>query len=161
MKIIVFSDSHGDVDSMVTVVQKTQPDIIIHLGDNTKDAIQLSKIYKNKEILIVRGNTDYGTAISVEKTIEVKGRKIFFTHGHRYGVSSGMHTIYYRGREEDADIVLFGHTHIPYLENKQGITLMNPGKAGINARGLNEASFGLIKIGKEIYYEVLPISNLE
>jgi predicted phosphodiesterase len=32
-KILVLSDSHGNVNNMVTAVSRLQPDIIIHLGD--------------------------------------------------------------------------------------------------------------------------------
>ena len=42
-------------------------------------------------------------------------------------------------REEGAarkvDIVMFGHTHKPYFEQKDGITVLNPGRFGISEAG--------------------------
>ena len=35
-------------------------------------------------------------------------------HGHKYGVKYGYNSIYYRGKEIGADIVLFGHILITY-----------------------------------------------
>ena len=42
MKILIFSDSHGDVDIMRDIVEKEKPDMIIHLGDSIKDAEKLN-----------------------------------------------------------------------------------------------------------------------
>ncbi len=161
MKIIVFSDSHGDVDSMVRIVEKIRPDMIIHLGDNIKDAVGLEKACPGPDIRIVKGNTDYQTAVPTEKAIDIQGRRIFFAHGHEYGVRNTTSAIYKKGRSVNADIVLFGHTHIPYLKTKNGITLMNPGKVGRAARGMREASFGLIKLDEGICCDILPVSNPE
>ena len=55
------------------------------------------------------------------------GKKIFMCHGHRYGVKYSYNSIYYRGKEVGADIVLFGHSHLPIIEECDGLTLMNPG----------------------------------
>lgn len=40
MKIVIFSDSHHDIGSMVKVVDSLKPDMIIHLGDNITDAVE-------------------------------------------------------------------------------------------------------------------------
>ena len=47
MKILVLSDSHGDVDSMVEVVTKERPDAIFHLGDLIGDAQELHNEFPN------------------------------------------------------------------------------------------------------------------
>ena len=40
-KILVLSDSHGNVDNMVKAVERTHPDMMIHLGDCWADAQKL------------------------------------------------------------------------------------------------------------------------
>ena len=42
-KILVLSDSHGNVNNMVTAVSRLHPDMIIHLGDCWADAEQLHR----------------------------------------------------------------------------------------------------------------------
>lgn len=43
-RILVLSDSHGNVNNMVTAVSRLHPDMIIHLGDCWADAEQLPEI---------------------------------------------------------------------------------------------------------------------
>ena len=47
MKIVIFSDSHGDAETMCGVVEKENPDMIIYLGDGIADAEQLNEKYPN------------------------------------------------------------------------------------------------------------------
>jgi hypothetical protein len=42
-----------------------------------------------------------------------------------------MNNIYYRGRELNADIVLFGHTHQQLVEKEDDMILMNPGSISL------------------------------
>ena len=63
--------------------------------------------------------------------IEVNRVKIFYTHGDLYGVKSSVTSIYYRGRELQANIVLFGHTHQQLIEKTEEVILMNPGSISL------------------------------
>ena len=45
MKIAIFSDSHGETETMCDVVEKEKPDMIIYLGDGIADAEQLNVKY--------------------------------------------------------------------------------------------------------------------
>ena len=48
MKILVFSDSHGNEDNMVRAVEQERPstlDAIVHLGDGWRDAEALHRLY--------------------------------------------------------------------------------------------------------------------
>ena len=105
-------------------------DVLIHLGDNIDDVQELENGFKG-EVYAVAGNCDYSTKYPKETIIEVNGRKIFFTHGDLYGVKSSINNIYYRGRELEVDIVLFGHTHQQIIEKEKGIILMNPGSVSL------------------------------
>ncbi|MHB1485535.1 MAG: metallophosphoesterase family protein [Saccharofermentanales bacterium] len=57
MKIVVFTDSHNDVDTMLTVIKKEQPDKFLHLGDNISDGFILQNI-QDIIVYFVKGNTD-------------------------------------------------------------------------------------------------------
>lgn len=147
MKIIVISDSHGSINSALEILKAQDYDLIIHLGDNSEDARKIQDKLK-QEIIFVRGNCDYyNLDASLEKVIEIEGKKIFISHGHEYGVKSSLDRIYYRGRELGADLVLFGHTHLAYID-KSDIILFNPGSISLPKPG-KKASYGIIEIHKD------------
>ena len=145
MKAIVFSDSHNSVWLMNDLVEKfhSKIDCIIHLGDCTEDTSDFE--IKGIKLFQVRGNNDYDSMYPSERTITIAGKRIYMTHGHRQRVYYGTDTLYYTAAQEQADIALFGHTHIPYLENEGGIIIMNPGSISL-PRGGNERSFAFITI---------------
>ncbi len=131
MLIAVLSDTHR-VTKYINLAKQLikHADILIHLGDNTEDVELLENNFDGK-VYAVEGNCDYSTKYPKEDIIDVNGKKIFFTHGDLYGVKSSLNNIYYRGKELDADIVLFGHTHEQMIEEEKGIILLNPGSVSL------------------------------
>jgi len=142
--IAVVSDTHRE-DKYVKAVKNLieDADILIHLGDNIEDAEFLEESFKG-EVYIVAGNCDFSRKYPKDKLIEVNNKKIFMTHGDLYGVKMGLNNIYYKGREVEADIVLFGHTHQAFIEKSCEIILMNPGRPSLPR--LSKRSIGFIKI---------------
>ena len=137
LKIVVFSDSHGNSSQMVNAVYDETPDAVIHLGDGCRDCDALSffeiPIYK------VCGNNDF-CAENRENILTFSGKKLFFTHGHYYNVRSSPSALIERAMSLGADAVLFGHTHTPLSENTGRITVLNPGTVGY------KGSYGVIEI---------------
>lgn len=131
MLIAVVSDTHRMIKYINSAKELIkEADILVHLGDNIEDVELLEEGFKGK-VYAVAGNCDYSKKYPKETIIEVNGRKIFFTHGDLYGVKSSINNIYYRGRELEVDIVLFGHTHQHVIEEESGIILMNPGSISL------------------------------
>ena len=62
--------------------------------------------------------------------VELCGIQFFICHGHKYGVKGGYGTITGAAKKYGADIVLFGHTHVPYEHYENGLYLLNPGSCG-------------------------------
>ncbi len=56
-------------------------------------------------------------------------------HGHDHGVKRDpeLRQLKAAALEDDADIVLFGHTHSPCTEEFAGMRLLNPGSVGDGA----------------------------
>ena len=119
MKILVFSDSHRSLSGMYAAIDRHQPQQVIHLGDMMSDAEEV--------------------ATPVKKQITLEGKSILLSHGHRWGVKSGYDTAIADARAVDADILLFGHTHVPLCQQlEDGLWMMNPGTA--------RSSYGLIAL---------------
>lgn len=131
MLLGVVSDTHGDEYTIKKVIEEFKNfDMVIHLGDNVDDAEVLRENLKGKVIFVI-GNCDIGCKEPLELIEIVEGNKIFITHGHRYNVKNTLSNLFYRAQELDAQIALFGHTHVSEIEFEQGIWMINPGSAAL------------------------------
>lgn len=134
MKILVFSDSHGNLSHMEAAVARTHPDRILHLGDGWRDAQALYAEFPDTPLDQVAGNCDIWPGGPTEKVLDIGGVRLLLCHGHTYGVKRTLLSGLYAARERGADLFLFGHTHRPFCETRQGVTLLNPGSIGDGAR---------------------------
>ena len=147
MKILVISDTHGDITHAEKAIRANKGiDLIIHLGDYFRDAQKLSEIFPDIPMEYIYGNSDFmvGDAMA-EKLLEVCGKRIFITHGHRYSVKWDYEKLYAKAQEQHADILLFGHTHIPEIIQKDNYYIVNPGSIS-EPRGISEESYAIIEI---------------
>lgn len=129
-KIIIFSDTHGYTDSCIRIIQQAgKIDAVIHAGDCTSDAEDLSYIFPEIPVYFVAGNNDFFTKAPEHITVVVDGVKIYVTHGHKERVKyeSSYSTLRKQAEKANADLAVFGHTHIPYTSYDNGIILLNPG----------------------------------
>ena len=155
MKIIVFSDSHGKYANMKRALDM-HPDaqFLLHLGDGTGDVECIETagmtVYK------VNGNFEDGLFISQAKEppfrcVDIGGKIIYMCHGHRHRVGFGLQNLLYPGLENNADIILYGHTHVKHNEyvnrESKGVYIFNPGSIA-RPRDDIYASYGLIEIEK-------------
>ena len=130
MKLLILSDSHGDFRALERCVELEKPDILYHLGDYCSDAERLGKRFFHIPLFSVAGNCDFRARQPERVVDEVEGVRIFACHGHRYNVKSSLLALKLAAREQNAALCLFGHTHIPLLEQAGGITFLNPGACG-------------------------------
>ncbi|MCX7771924.1 MAG: metallophosphoesterase [Clostridia bacterium] len=144
---LIMSDTHGELKEAKRIVDQCSfADAVIHLGDYVRDVKSLERQYPEKEFIWVQGNCDYGFNEPLDKLIDVEGKRVFLTHGHRYDVKSGLGRLESRALQEKADVILFGHTHIPFLKKGPGLCMLNPGSLG-QPRGFSGSTFALLEIG--------------
>ncbi len=143
MRILVLSDSHGSLSSIEKAIEQ-QPDArhIIFLGDGERDIENASYIYNDRSFHIVCGNCDFCSTLPTYKILNLGEKRIFICHGHTYGVKSSYEHLISAATAENADIVLFGHTHIAYTEYRDGLYIMNPGSLSRAC----QSSYGFIDI---------------
>lgn len=121
MKILILSDSHQKANFLDFIDQFPQY-LVICLGDYCIPDTFL----KERNVLFIKGNCDYGTGPRY-KMINVKNKKFLFTHGHAYQVKINLNALFKEAVQQDCDFCLFGHTHIPFYTYKKGIHFINPG----------------------------------
>lgn len=130
MRILVFSDTHGNTSRCVKVIETIQKvDMIIHAGDMLRDALDLVRLYPKIPIHYVLGNNDFSKKVPLDKLVCANDKKIFVTHGHHYAVKYDYDylTLTNKGIDLNADLVIFGHTHESFLDYRGSMTLLNPG----------------------------------
>ena len=120
-------------------------DIVLHAGDWTS-AATLKLLQQKAKVFGVWGNMDDGAVRKElpEKTIvELQGFKIGITHG--FGAPDGMVEKVRSKFLEKVDMILFGHTHVPHQEEKEGILFFNPGSLSFN-NDRRELTYAILEI---------------
>lgn len=164
MKILVFSDTHGVTDRMKEILGRNfaDTDLVIHLGDKITDLYDLTFEYNMMAFLYVTGNCDYYSGVMsapYERSVTLEDKKFLMLHGHTKGVNQGIFGLLYDARNADADIVLYGHTHVANLTEKDGITFFNPGSLTLPRDGTN-GTYGIIRINNgKAEFEIKELEN--
>jgi len=148
MKIGIISDTHGDlINTERAVMDMGDIDLLIHAGDTYRDAMEIKEKF-GLEVIAVCGNTDYSSRTMCETTFEIGDKKIFLTHGHQYDVKYDLTRLYYRAQEVGADIVVFGHSHIPQYIRENDLIFINPGSVS-RPRGGSKATYALLELKED------------
>ena len=162
MKILVLSDSHSGLSFMRRCIRAVKPDAMIHLGDYFDDGETMAEENPNIRIHQVPGNCDRYRMVRYEPEVRcypVGGVKMYMTHGHLHNVKENCCKLLLEARKTDAQVVLYGHTHIADCHREEdGLWVMNPGACGSSG-----GSAGLIEIrdGAVTQCKILHLSDLE
>ena len=111
MKVLIISDTHGK-SSCLKQIHDIVGDVemLIHLGDVEGDEKLIHDLF-DCEIHMVRGNCDYNPELPIYDEFNIGDKRAFITHGHRYGVNSGISYLEELIDTEGYDFVMYGHTH--------------------------------------------------
>lgn len=128
MKILICSDSHTRLDYFQKVIDLENPEMVIFAGDHSTDAFDMSLVYSEIPFKIVRGNTDfYDRDFKDIEIFKLNDKKILLTHGHLQGVKSNLNDLEKLAKAEGVEVCVFGHTHIEFQKENDGIFYLNPG----------------------------------
>ena len=153
MKLVVLSDIHGDYQRLVnTVFAERDADAIIFLGDGLRELDRLQDEQPALKIYAVRGNCDIASFAPPEAITAFAGKMILFTHGHLYGVKSGIQDLAIAAKAQDIDIALYGHTHCALHQCIEGVHLFNPG--ALSGLYGNSGTYGILTLEQgEAHFE--------
>ena len=151
MKLGIISDTHvKTIDEIPVVIKKAlaNVDFIIHAGDFTQKAVR-DGLQSIGQVRAVHGNMDsmeLKRNLPERDVFEVNGKKIGLIHGSGapWGIAERV-----KKQFSNVDIIVFGHSHEPYNNYIQGVSLINPGQA--------KSSFGLLTIDDGIRGEILRV----
>lgn len=148
MKLLIASDLHGSARycrDLLAAYDREQADRLLFLGDilyhgprndlpdeyNPK-AVASVLNERKENILCIRGNCDAEVdqfvlafpILSEFGFIMADGLRLYATHGHVFNPD-------HLPPLQPEDILLFGHTHVPFLEKRGEILCLNPGSVSI------------------------------
>lgn len=122
----LISDTHGllrpEVHDAFRGVES-----ILHAGDVGGDEI-LDELALIAPVHAVFGNTDElgNTRLRTSIDMEIAGVSIHVSHGHETGAPKPERLI----ARYAADVIVYGHTHLPLVTRAAGRLVVNPGAAG-------------------------------
>ena len=148
MKILVVRDTHRKDDNLKLVLSEECPlDMLIHLGD-AEGSEHFIPDWVNPEcrMEMVLGNNDFFSRLDREREIDIAGHKAFITHGHYYGVSMGPEGLVDEAKSRGCDIAMYGHTHRPFLDVIDGVTVLNPGSLSYPRQEGRRPSYMIIHV---------------
>ena len=142
MKIGIVSDSHGDtqaLDLMLAHPEAQEVEGWFFAGDIAMDAEYLAMVTQ-LPVAKVAGNNDWPyTSLEDALVTEIEGHRILLTHGHLYGVQFSTEMLVQVAEAQQADIAIYGHTHVADIQ-PGGVMVLNPGSIA-RPRDASKGSF--------------------
>ncbi|MDO4345690.1 MAG: metallophosphoesterase [Eubacteriales bacterium] len=149
MKILIVSDTHRKDGNLEKAMHAEKPvDRVIHLGDVEENESRIRKIV-NCPLDIVSGNNDFFGDMPKEKEIVLGKYKVLLTHGHYYYVSLDTKMLAREAQARGFDIVMYGHTHRPRIEDGGKVTLLNPGSLSYPRQEGRKPSYIVMELDEE------------
>ncbi|MBA7560304.1 MAG: YfcE family phosphodiesterase [Dehalococcoidia bacterium] len=151
MKLGVLSDSHADSLAQLNkkiLLALAEVDLIVHAGDFvTKDV--LDGLKQMGEVKAVQGNMDSDELKEIlpeKELLVIEGRRIGIIHGwgSPHGINDRVGNAF-----SEVDIIIYGHSHYPQNETRNGVFFFNPGQV--------RNSFGILTIGAEVSGEIIKL----
>lgn len=148
VRVVVIADTHvpdrvtGLPPHFLDELAALSPDAILHAGDISTKSV-LSELSTVAPVIAVRGNRDFSLhrQLPLIARAEFGGVKLAVTHGHggvwryfldklhyvSFGYRFAFHQRYLMKTLPDAEVIVFGHTHVPELVRHGKHLFFNPG----------------------------------
>ena len=134
LTIAVVADTHSRPNRKALAhIAELRPDAVLHAGDVGKPEV-LDALRETAPVTAVRGNVDAsGAGLPDTVILDVErwsGRlRILLTHIALNGPRLRSDVARLAAAEE-AGLVVCGHSHVPFIGQDRGLTVLNPGSIG-------------------------------
>lgn len=150
MKLLLMSDTHGQTKRLEQTIQRHEKevDLILYAGDSELE--DQDPIFQ--KIMGVAGNCDFPSEQKPkERVIKKEGETIFLSHGHQAQVNFGLLSLDLLAAEKGAQIVVYGHTHVPFVQydEKSDRLIINPGSLEFPRNLPPKASYAIVEVTPE------------
>ncbi len=159
MRVLVLADTHlTDPEKLPANLREeiSAADYILHAGDFTGTKI-VESLELGRAIRGVAGNNDgpdIQAKFGFKQLFELAGLQIGIVHGDLGRGNTTLQRAMNSFEHCNLDVLIFGHSHQPYLGKHGNTWVMNPGSP-TNRRRSPRYSYGLINIGAELELELV------
>jgi putative phosphoesterase len=134
-------------------------DAILHAGDFMEASVLRALEALGPPVHAVRGNVDsaeLAARLPLTRVVEAAGARIAMIHdaGPAAGRLERM-----RRRFPDADAVVFGHSHLPLLEESRGFAIFNPGSPTERRRAPHHTMGVATVEGGRVRFELVALDS--
>ena len=147
MRILVVSDTHGELDRFWKVFNKlnkeTPVQMIVHCGDYIEDAKEI-RMRSGIPVVAVKGNCDGEYSHDGYSILETEAGDFLVAHGHMHDVNFSLQKLYYTALDNNCIGALFGHTHRSAFVETGDLYMMNPGSL-TKPRDGSGGTFGILE----------------
>ena len=159
MKIGVISDTHlsKPTSQLAELPYTVFADVtmILHAGDLTE--LEVLGAFSDKEVVAVSGNMDsmdVRNQLPSERVLEIGGFRIGLTHGwgHPFGVPKKIADTF-----GDVDVIVYGHSHRPDNQIRNGILFFNPGAFSGGFPLTRKRSVGILTLEEQVSGEIIKL----
>jgi len=163
MTIFVISDSHIP-DRLIGLPENflgkiKEGDIILHAGDLVVLDV-IKKLEGRAKVYAICGNMDdfeVRDHIPKSRVLQLGAFKIGMSHGS--GPPTGLAERIYSSFREKPDVIVFGHSHIPYNQKICSTLMFNPGSLSGNVMAPS-GSYGILHTeDKSIWAEIVDLKK--
>jgi putative phosphoesterase len=138
LKLAVVADTHSLPHAAARErLLAIAPDAILHAGDIGDHAV-IERLAEIAPVFVVRGNIDTRTTFPDVVTLDLVSRtgetaqrrlRVFMTHIAVYGPRLRA-DVARLANAAQAQLVVCGHSHVPFIAKDRGLTVFNPGSIG-------------------------------
>ncbi|MCH5338502.1 MAG: metallophosphoesterase [Acetatifactor sp.] len=148
MKVLIVSDTHRKNENYFVAVEREKPDMVIHCGDVEGSEYALTEA-AGCPVYITLGNNDFFSNLPRELDLDIGPYKVWVTHGHNYYVSMGSEHIRREALIKGVDIVIYGHTHRPVVDQSGKVIVVNPGSLSYPRQEGHRPSYVLMELDEK------------
>jgi uncharacterized protein len=162
MRVVVLSDTHAPRRwrscPPAVAARLRAADLILHAGDVCVPSV-LDELAAYAPVHVVCGNNDGPDVVAwgapETLSLDIEGLRVAMIHdsGQATGRTSRMRRLF-----PAADLVVFGHSHIPLDQTGDGVRIFNPGSP-TDRRRQPRGTIGLLRIsdGELVDARIVPV----
>jgi putative phosphoesterase len=163
MRIAVISDTHLPKGARALpeacVERLRAADLILHGGDVTGQAFLEDLLALGPPVEGVYGNMDeppLKALLPKERIVEAGDVRIGMVHipGPRAGREERL-----LARFPGCDAIVYGHTHVPEVERREGVWILNPGSPTERRSSPERTMLELVVTGRDVAPGLVPLGT--
>ena len=151
MRVLILGDTHAQDDIFLRILAaEKEYDAVLHTGDFEGSEFVYREL-SDAPLYAIAGNNDFFTDLQISEIVEFGKYRIYVTHGHLHGVSWDNSEVLKEARENGCNVVMYGHTHVPVLQqavSDDGITVLNPGSLAYPRQSGRKPSYAVMEIDR-------------